>query len=214
MFLLKNSFFYVIIYLKDIYRKDIKEKTMRKINKTRYSILGILTHKPMSGYDIKKNIEFNLKYFWNESYGQIYPTLKELELEGLVTMSSEVNEGKPEKKVYTITAKGEMSLAEWLKSPVEEENLRYEILLKTFFGSKMPASNMIKHIEDFRCRQEKKLSEIIEFEKSLRSVIDESKDHIYYLLTVLCGRNIFESYIKWCDDAIVLLNESFEREVR
>ena len=43
----------------------------------------LLSWKPMSGYDIKKLVDAGLSHFWNENYGQIYPTLESLVKEGL-----------------------------------------------------------------------------------------------------------------------------------
>jgi hypothetical protein len=40
---------------------------------TPYAILGLLSIEPMSGYDIRANLEESLAHFWSESYGQIYP---------------------------------------------------------------------------------------------------------------------------------------------
>ena len=44
---------------------------MARSNRTRYTVLGTLTHGPMTGYDIKKFIESSINNFWRESYGQI-----------------------------------------------------------------------------------------------------------------------------------------------
>ena len=52
---------------------------------TDYAILGMLTLRPMSGYDIRATIGESIAYFWTESYGQIYPTLKRLTKEKLLT---------------------------------------------------------------------------------------------------------------------------------
>lgn len=57
---------------------------MASPSRTIYAILGFLTVKPMSGYDIKKAVEVSIANFWKESYGQIYPMLKRLAKEGLV----------------------------------------------------------------------------------------------------------------------------------
>ena len=47
---------------------------------------GIGTWQPMSGYEIKRLVEMGLRHFWNESYGQLYPTLAALvDDEALVT---------------------------------------------------------------------------------------------------------------------------------
>jgi DNA-binding PadR family transcriptional regulator len=50
---------------------------MREV-KSKYAILGMLSIAPMSGYDIKKQVETSISNFWSESYGQIYPALRNL----------------------------------------------------------------------------------------------------------------------------------------
>jgi len=58
-----------------------------KYNRTAYTILGMLSIEPnlsASGYEIRKAIESTVGYFWGESFGQIYPTLKRLAAEGLI----------------------------------------------------------------------------------------------------------------------------------
>ncbi|HEY3155376.1 MAG TPA: PadR family transcriptional regulator, partial [Candidatus Eisenbacteria bacterium] len=50
---------------------------------TPYAILGMLSFAPMSGYDIRKEAASSIGYFWSESYGQIYPALRELQARGL-----------------------------------------------------------------------------------------------------------------------------------
>jgi DNA-binding PadR family transcriptional regulator len=74
--------------------------------------LGILSTGEASGYEIKKDIEEGLfSHFIDASYGSIYPALTQLAGEGLVTVRAEEQSGKPDKKVYAITAKGRDSLA-------------------------------------------------------------------------------------------------------
>ncbi len=52
---------------------------MARENKTKYALLGLLNVCPGSGYDIKKLMEQSTSNFWNESYGQIYPILKDVD---------------------------------------------------------------------------------------------------------------------------------------
>lgn len=56
----------------------------------------------MSGYDVKQFLESTIAHFWNESYGQIYPTLKALEAEGLVEGHDDEGDGRG-RRVYTLT---------------------------------------------------------------------------------------------------------------
>ena len=48
-----------------------------ELSRTAYVVLGILAiHDNQSGYEIRKTIEQSVGFFWGESYGQLYPTLK------------------------------------------------------------------------------------------------------------------------------------------
>src|ERR1043166_5381121 len=66
---------------------------------TRYALLGLLTLAPQSGasgYDLRRWAESSIGHFWRESYGQIYPVLKQLLRDGLVTASEGAGSGKRE----------------------------------------------------------------------------------------------------------------------
>ncbi|MEH6524428.1 MAG: helix-turn-helix transcriptional regulator [Sneathiella sp.] len=47
-------------------------------------MLGLLTWRPMSGYELKQEIEGSLENYWSESFGQLYPHLRELHRSGLI----------------------------------------------------------------------------------------------------------------------------------
>ena len=96
-------------------------------------ILGLLCHEELTGYEIKKRINTALKYFWSASYGSIYPALNDLVNRGLAT-KREDTKNKRVKLIYSITDDGRKYLKEWLTLPVEKDELRYETLLKLFFG--------------------------------------------------------------------------------
>src|ERR1700722_14027305 len=99
------------------------------------ALLGLLTMKPMSGYDIKALIPQSIGNFWSESYGQIYPSLKRLAETGLVEKKTQRQKGKPDRHVYSLTEDGRARLRDWLKLPVVAEVPRHELLLKLFFGA-------------------------------------------------------------------------------
>lgn len=184
---------------------------MARENKARYVILGFLSHEPLSGYDIKKRIEGGVGNFYDLSYGQIYPELSRLEEQGLVTKEIQVNEGKPSRKLYSITALGREELKKWVGTAVEEEKVQYDILLKLFFGSLIGAEENIQNIKAFRKKSIAKLSLMEAYEKNLRSVLSESPDHLYYLLTVNFGQHIYKAYVDWADQAVKELTEKNEK---
>jgi DNA-binding PadR family transcriptional regulator len=102
-------------------------------------ILGMLAARPRSGYEIKQLVDNSARFFWAASYGQIYPELKRLEKEGLITGSDSAQGGR-RRTVYTLTAAGKRTAREWIDQPPETYELRDEGLLELFFaGSIDPA---------------------------------------------------------------------------
>jgi DNA-binding PadR family transcriptional regulator len=181
---------------------------MKRANKSIYSILGILSSESRSGYDIKKVIEMSIGHFWAESYGQIYPTLKMLIDEGLITITEGSDSGKLERKVYSITEKGTEELKRWLNETVEEISLaRNELLLKLFFGSRIPAEKNIGHIINYRKRLEKELEMFDDIAELINRTNDKQTSTVYQYLTLKHGQAICEALIRWCDDSVNALKE-------
>ncbi len=108
---------------------------MKKQSDTKYAILGLLTTGCRTGYSIKQLIDQSLNHFWKISYGQIYPALKQLVDDGLATVTDTTQDGKPDKKEYFLTPKGELELQTWLQLPIKEiPTEKNEVLLKIFFS--------------------------------------------------------------------------------
>jgi DNA-binding PadR family transcriptional regulator len=184
---------------------------MAKDNTTRYILLGLLSHEPMSGYDMKKRIDIMISKFWNVGYGQIYPTLNDLEKEGLIKKAmSETSKG-PTRNVYAITSSGTEHLEKWLLLPEEREYTRYEILLKLFFGGKLDPAVSIQRIEAFRLQHEQDLKMLNLFEENLKQVMDKDPDHINYYMTVRFGQFVYKAYLDWAQETLHMLGDKQEK---
>lgn len=171
---------------------------MAHAKKMDYVILGLLSHEPMTGYEIKKRIDSNLRFFWSGSFGSIYPTLNLLEKEGKVTKQNISTNGR-EKISYSITELGRASLREWLKKPSEKDELRYETLLKLFFGNETGLESMAEHINSFEEKCNSELLVLNMFAKNLEQALDNDT-HKHYYLTVKFGIKTYEAYLSWCSD--------------
>lgn len=166
-------------------------------------LLGFLAHEPMSGYDLKKRVAASVGRFWDLGYGQIYPALKEMERTGLVTAEHGRTGKGPERIVYRITGEGRARLHAWAKQPGDRENLRFETMLKLFFGSTLGPDENIRRVDAFRERHQRELDEILRFKENLEGILDG--DHLYYYLTVLFGEKLHQASIEWADTARGLL---------
>ncbi|MDX6607675.1 MAG: hypothetical protein QOD14_2215 [Solirubrobacterales bacterium] len=102
-------------------------------------ILGMLAGRPRSGYEIKQLVDNSARFFWAASYGQIYPELKRLEKDGLIS-GSDSAQGARRRTVYKLSPAGRRAAREWIDRPPQVFELRDEGLLELFFaGSIDPA---------------------------------------------------------------------------
>lgn len=178
---------------------------MAKENKSKYAVLGVLSICPGSGYDIKKFMEKSTSNFWNESYGQIYPILKQLVDEGLATSHAEKQEGKPERYIYTLTTKGQEELARWLSESIEYAVERNELLLKLFFGRHTSIAKNIEHVQAFQALQSQLLKKYEGIEQYLQAGVPMNPDCSYSLMTVRFGIHRCRALLAWSAETLAAL---------
>ncbi|MGE2834720.1 PadR family transcriptional regulator [Mycobacterium sp. SMC-4] len=88
----------------------------------------------LSGYDIKKWINWAIRFFYSSpAYSQIYSELKRLERLGFV--SSRVDSGVRNRRMYKITESGMAAVTRWVnEEPVEPPTLKHNPLLRVMLG--------------------------------------------------------------------------------
>jgi DNA-binding PadR family transcriptional regulator len=98
----------------------------------RYAILGLLAQQPRHGYDLRAAFEALVggQDVWEVKPAQIYNTLARLEEGGLVREDSVLQDGGPEKHIYSLTAQGQAELATWYGTGVAGEHQRDEFFVK------------------------------------------------------------------------------------
>ena len=96
----------------------------------RSAILGLLSWKPASGYDLKQIISDSDVFYWSGNNNQIYKILLELQKEELVTHQVQLQESLPTKKVYSITEKGLSELQQSLLATPEIPELHKSFLVQ------------------------------------------------------------------------------------
>lgn len=169
-------------------------------------ILGLLSHEELTGYEIKKRMDTALTYFWSASYGSIYPALNDLVHRGFASKREDIG-NRRNKFIYTITNAGRDYLKKWLALPIEKDELRYETLLKIFFGSEKGEEQALIHIEAFEKKIENELPYLLYAKTVLQKSLNDDPAHKYYLLTVEFGIKTYETYLEWCTYAKKLLVE-------
>ena len=82
----------------------------------RYAILGLLSWRPSSGYELRKFFSESLALYWSGNSNQVYPTLVKLHKEGLVEVETRQQGNYPPSKVYHLTPEGKRELTSWVAS--------------------------------------------------------------------------------------------------
>jgi DNA-binding PadR family transcriptional regulator len=133
-------------------------------------ILGMVRLGRRTGYDIKQLVDVSTRFFWAASYGQIYPELRRLEDDGLLTGEDASTNGR-QRRAFDLTDAGAAALDEWLRSddPGAYE-YRDEGMLKIFFWDGLGLEERRRILHRMRARHEEVIRhlESIEPRVSLR----------------------------------------------
>src|SRR5258708_2910765 len=115
------------------------------------ALLGLIAELRLpSGYDLVQMFRLSMVHYWHAHPGQIYPTLDRMERAGWIQGREVIQRGRPNKRVYSITATGLNTLLEWIKSPYEPLKLKNPPLLRTRFLGHLGADDAREKILEVR----------------------------------------------------------------
>ncbi|GGY33248.1 PadR family transcriptional regulator [Streptomyces djakartensis] len=120
----------------------------------KYALLGFLSTEPASGFDLAREFGESVGWFWYASHSQIYPELRRLEAEGLVTSTASPGNPGKQKRIYHLTEQGEAALQAWLEEPTDYAPIRDVERVKLVFLDGAPVEAIRRHLEDHRKHHE------------------------------------------------------------
>lgn len=118
----------------------------------RHSVLGILSIRPMSGYELKKVIDSSVGHFWSADQSQVYRTLSALVEDGLASRRTVVQEERPNLHLHSVTDSGLAELDTWLASPLRAQPSREPFLARLFFADRLPIER-VRELLDARRKE-------------------------------------------------------------
>jgi PadR family transcriptional regulator AphA len=140
----------------------------------KYMILGDLMFSCSHGYEIKSQMAQKMNREFGINDGQLYPTLKKIEKEGLVIKTVEHQDGAPSRHVYSITDKGQMDFLQWLESAEGEDRaFRYDFFRKDIFCIK---SNFLRFLGKKKAME--KILHQIETVKNIIADLKTARSHM------------------------------------
>ena len=159
----------------------------------------------MSGYDMKRLLEKMSKFYWAESNSQLYPILKKLEEQQLVTSRIDPDSGARQRRIYSITDLGLETLCQWLKSPLEMPQYREEVLLKLALGNNIPIEDTLNHIKNYRQNILAQQQLLLTIDEHIRTDHTGRPDQPYLIMTYHYCRLVLDAKLQWCDETLIQL---------
>lgn len=175
------------------------------------AILGILSWKSSTGYELKKIFEDSSFMYWSGNNNQIYKALMNMENEDLVASEVVHQDNSPSKKVYTITEEGLKELKSWLVSSPEAPEIKKTFLVQ-FAWSDMLNNQELSDVL-LKYENEIKLQLIMQKEKYRRALNSPNRSSRESLIWEMISENIISTYnneLKWVRETRQKL---FENEV-
>jgi DNA-binding PadR family transcriptional regulator len=124
---------------------------MKTASTLEFALIGLLRHKPQSGYDLRKTFTETAMRHYSDSPGSIYPALRRLQTKGWIEAEPEDGRGR---EVFHLTPQGVESLIEWLGRDLSREDaasrLKELMLRFAFMDGNVPRATAIRFLDQFQ----------------------------------------------------------------
>jgi DNA-binding PadR family transcriptional regulator len=178
-----------------------------------YAILGILSWRSSTGYELKKIFEDSSFMYWTGNNNQIYKALIKMLEKGLVISEVIHQDSSPSKKIYTITEEGLKQLKEWVISSPEAPEIKKTFLIQIAWSDML--SNQEINELFLKYENELKIQLVMEQEKTRRALHSPGRSSRECLIWDAISENIISTYnneLNWVQETRkkLLINQDME----
>ena len=167
-----------------------------------FALLGLIRHKPSSGYDLRKTFAETAMGSFSSSPGAIYPALERLVNRGLIEGEVEEGSGLRRRRIYRLTPLGDRELKQWLSQPVTRDEVirgMGELMLRfAFMEQALGADEAISFLRKLRV-------ELDAYVPSLRQYLQQHGPQMPLsgMLALDSGVRNYETLQQWVEHAIL-----------
>ncbi|MCH8867810.1 MAG: helix-turn-helix transcriptional regulator [Proteobacteria bacterium] len=157
--------------------------------------LGIIyKEQPCTAYHVRSELKEAPSSHWRASAGSVYPLLARLEAEGLVSTTTDKNDGRG-RKLLKVTTEGRQSLKAWVVAGADQDlisSVTDPIRSRTFFLDVLSAAERGEYLDQTIALTESFLSETKEHLGQRKK-----SDDLYEYLGSLGGVKVTEARLSW-----------------
>src|SRR6266508_5115869 len=136
------------------------------VTPTEVAVLGLLMDGERSGYDLLRQAERSVGFFWTPAKTQLYAVLRKLVDNGFATARRVRQTERADKTLYRITEAGKERMRAGLEQVQSTVN-KNPLELRIFFGEHRPLEAVIADLEAVRERGRAHLARLEEVEQAL-----------------------------------------------
>jgi len=163
-----------------------------QLNPTAASLLGLLHHGPMTGWDLVATAQEAIGDFWSLTRSQVYRELAAMSAAGLLEAGER---GQRERRPYTLTEAGRVAFAAWLERGPGAETIRFPLLLTVLFGRHLSPGRLAAILAERREVHAARAAHYEEIRKAAHDVPDEADPYAMAVLDF--GRHYERAVLDW-----------------
>ena len=173
------------------------------------AILGLLSQRPLSGYDVRKTFATTPMGHFSSSPGAIYPALKRLGERGLVDGKTEGADTLRPKRVFRLTESGLEALRRELSRPITADdviwNVEALVLRFAFMDHALGREAALEFLRSFQARMTEYLPTL---EQTRQELEDAGRAHA--AVAVVHGVEQYGAHLRWAAAALRTLSTDSE----
>ncbi|MFI9504826.1 PadR family transcriptional regulator [Nocardia sp. NPDC052566] len=171
-----------------------------------HALLVSLTERAGSGYELARRFDKSIGFFWSATHQQIYRVLKRMEESGWLSSESVAQDGRPDKKVYSVSEAGRAELARWIAEPTDSEIPRIELGVKIRAAAYGDIDALRAEVTRHRDQHAQRLEVYRLIEKKDFPVPDQlSGTALHQYLVLRAGVRVEAGFTEWCDEVLQAL---------
>jgi len=170
-----------------------------------HAILGFLSYRPFSGYDLKKIFDTSVRHFWPADQAQIYRTLNRLAENNLADMEVIEQWDRPDRKMYHITEAGREALRQWLVAPLPFGDNRSAPLIQVFFAGQLADEQvleMFERVAGYIRAGMAAYDAIPQQMEAYQEYIHSPREFFFWMLTLDIGKMTARANLEWLEGVI------------
>ncbi|MCX5643645.1 MAG: PadR family transcriptional regulator [Phycisphaerae bacterium] len=139
------------------------------------AILGLISQRPLTGYDLRKVFLTTPMGHFSSSPGAIYPALRRIEEAGWIRSVAAQGQTRRQRVVYEITACGLETLQQHLSRPVTSEDVVWhmdDLMMRfAFMDGIVGRERTVRFLEDFASQIDAHVADLRRYFEGAKSIL-------------------------------------------